>query len=177
MKEIWKDIKNFEGSYQVSNLGRVKSLSRKRNRIYGVVRERILRAGINRDGYACVILFNKLGKKGFKVHRLVAKAFVLNNENKPQINHKDGNKCNNNISNLEWVTHSENALHAIENNLMKSVKEKVKVKQLDKNTGKSLNIFNSVKEAAKNINISPSNISSCLTEKRKTAGGFCWRRV
>jgi len=99
MEEIWKDVKGYEGLYKVSNFGRVKSLK------YGM--ERILKTGKG-SYYLTVSLYfdNKL--KTAKVHRLVAMAFIENPDNKPFVNHLDEDKYNNNVNNLEWVTHKEN---------------------------------------------------------------------
>lgn len=108
--EIWKDISWYEGLYQVSNLGNVKSLPRK---TWFVLRnERILKK--RRDGrwlYEMVYLYNNVAWKNLLVHRLVAQAFVSNPENKKEVNHKDWNKLNNTVDNLEWMTHSENHIH------------------------------------------------------------------
>lgn len=94
MVEVWKDIEGYEGLYQVSNMGRVKSL------IKGI----ILKQWTDKDGYRQVGLL----KKTFKVHRLVAKAFIENPDDLPLVNHKDENKANNNITNLEWCTNEYN---------------------------------------------------------------------
>ena len=111
MKEVWKDIKDYEGKYQISNLGRVRSLIYKNNangKIYS--RIKILKAFKDNKGYKRIYL--KMWKrKNAQIHRLVAQAFIENPNNKPQINHKDKNKENNNVNNLEWVTNSENQLH------------------------------------------------------------------
>ena len=96
MQEIWKDIKGYEGLYQVSNLGNVKSLKTNKN-LYSS----------NAKGYRRVGLF-KGKRKGYSIHRLVAQAFIPNPENKPCVNHKDCNRANNNVNNLEWCTHKEN---------------------------------------------------------------------
>lgn len=104
MQEIWKDIKGYEGLYQVSNLGRVKSLPRK-----NVTKEKILNGGNNGDGYIKVSLSNKL----YYVHRLVAEAFIPKIEGKNFVNHIDENKSNNNVNNLEWCTNKENINHSI----------------------------------------------------------------
>lgn len=107
MKEIWKDIKGYEGKYQVSNLGNVKSLERfdKYNRY---VKEKILIPRKHTGGYLRV----GLSRKDFYIHRLVAEAFIPNLKNKKYINHIDGDKTNNNINNLEWCTANENMQHA-----------------------------------------------------------------
>jgi hypothetical protein len=121
--EIWKDVKSFEGIYQVSNLGRVKSLSRnfilkgKVNNLHTrVVKEKIL-TQINIKGYRRVVLCKNGIKKNYSVHRLVLSHFIDNPDNKSHVNHKDCVKHNNNVSNLEWCTPSENSRHAMENGL------------------------------------------------------------
>lgn len=117
--EVWKDIKGYEGLYQVSNFGRVRSIDRyvshpKSGMLY--LKGRPMSLSI-RNGYSVVSL-NKNGKAtSHLVHRLVAVAFIENIENKPQVNHKNGVKDDNNISNLEWVTASENSIHAYKKNL------------------------------------------------------------
>ena len=120
MKEIWKDIEGYKGFYRISNLGRVKSLKRLVKRNDGTVqkvREHILRLHIKDNGYCQVELRKNSKGKHLLVHRLVAEAFLSNPQNKEQVNHKDGNKLNNNVNNLEWVTCSENAVHAFSHNL------------------------------------------------------------
>lgn len=108
MLEIWKDIQGYEGRYQVSNLGNVKSLKD----TLGRPREKLRALGNTRQGYKRVDLYKKGDKpKNHLVHRLVAKAFLPNPENKPMVNHKDSNPSNNHIENLEWCTQSENIIH------------------------------------------------------------------
>ena len=113
MKEIWKDIEGYEGLYQISNLGNVKSLHRIANIPNGhrKVKERILKQTENR-GYRAVIISKEKTRKEFSAHRLVAFHFIPNPENKPEVNHIDGNKSNNKVENLEWVTPSENIRHS-----------------------------------------------------------------
>lgn len=104
--EVWKDIQGYEGLYQISNIGRVKSLERKVSHSKGGLRQvnkRILKNLLNKYGYAYVKL-NNTGKKYFSLHRLVALNFIANPENYKQVNHKDFNKLNNNVSNLEWCS-------------------------------------------------------------------------
>ena len=129
MEEIWKDIKGYEGYYQVSNLGRIKSLGRYifiiRNRgrqTYNqIVKEKILKTYKSSNGYLLVFLKKNNKTKSLFVHRAVATAFIPNIENKPQVNHKDGNKQNNCLDNLEWATHSENMQHAWKHHLIKNI--------------------------------------------------------
>lgn len=117
MKEIWKDIKGFEGAYQISNFGRVKSIQRR-----GRHRTGIRTISYTRDGYAKVRLI--FGKKDVtaRVHRLVAEAFLPMVEGKNTVNHKDGNKLNNCVENLEWADRHEQMIHAYKNGLKKPMK-------------------------------------------------------
>jgi hypothetical protein len=124
MKEVWKDIEGYEGQYQVSNLGNVKSLNRF---VYQLDRSgkpsisnykgRVLKFGHRKNGYLYIVLSKNNKQKKENIHRLVAKAFIPNPLNKPQVNHKDGNKKNNLIGNLEWNTMSENHKHAFRTGL------------------------------------------------------------
>ena len=103
--EKYKDIPGYEGRYQITTWGRV----------YSVVSEKFMRQDVNEKGYLRVDLFDECGKrKHHRVHRLVANAFIANPENKPQVNHIDGNKQNNSVTNLEWVTDEENKTHQYE---------------------------------------------------------------
>lgn len=107
MKEIWKDIPGYEGLYQVSNMGRVKSLNFNRSGLPRILKTK------NRQGYPRVILWKSGKRHEVCVHRLVAQAFIPNPENKPFVNHKDGNRRNNHVDNLEWCTAQENAIHSV----------------------------------------------------------------
>ncbi len=120
MLEVWKDIVDYEGSYQVSNLGRIKSLYRKvrhKNNSLRTLKERILKPGKTTKGYMQVMLHKDGKGKQSKVHRVVAIAFIKNTESKPQVNHINGIKTDNHVDNLEWCTQSENMVHSIENGL------------------------------------------------------------
>ena len=129
MQETWKDIKGYEGLYQVSNLGKIKSLKKEVNFYSGLYKEvkkrkykeRIINLKKTNRGYTNITLYKNGIRKHFNVHRLVADTFILNPNNLSEVNHKDGNKENNSINNLEWVTNMENMQHAIRNNLTRKV--------------------------------------------------------
>lgn len=160
MEEIWKDVKGYEGLYKVSNFGRVKSLK------YG--RERILKTG-KHGYYLTVSLYfdNKL--KTAKVHRLVAMAFIENPDNKPQVNHLDEDKTNNNVNNLEWVTAKENINYgtAIQRRA-KTISIPIKVIYSDG----TYEVWESAKAFAKENNLLSSNIVKVLKGRMKTTHGL-----
>jgi hypothetical protein len=185
MQEIWKDIKNYEGYYQVSNLGRVKSLPKfhKTNNQYCSIgyysKERILKP--TKKEYARVIL----NKKAYSVHRLVAEAFIPNPNNYPIINHKDGNKQNNKVNNLEWCTQSHNQKEAYRiglkkppmHNLHKTGKlspSSIPVNQFNKDNV-FIKYYDGISEASRQTNILTTCICACCKGRQKTAGGFIWR--
>lgn len=164
MTEVWKDICGYEGTYQVSNFGRVKRLFRNG-------KENILSGKKDKDGYIEVILSSNQKKKYYRLHRLVADAFVPNVESKPQINHKDRNKQNNSANNLEWVTGSENILHTF------ATGRKVRRRPIVQYTRDMtlVSFWDSIREAGKALKIAENNITSCCSGKLPTAGGFIWR--
>ena len=110
MQELFVDIEGYEGLYQISNLGNVKSFK-------SVSKNKILKP-VLRKGYATVILRKNKVNKIHSIHRLLATAFISNSDNLPEVNHIDGNKLNNNLSNLEWCTHLENMRHAFNSGLV-----------------------------------------------------------
>lgn len=121
--EIWLDVKNYEGLYKVSNLGNIKSLGNDYKR-----KEKILKPGKISNGYLHVVLTKNKVKKNLKVHRIVALSFLPNPYNKPQINHINGNKIDNNLQNLEWSTQVENSNHAFKLGLNKICKKVIDIK-------------------------------------------------
>ena len=124
MEEIWKSVVGYEGLYEVSNLGQVKSLERKVNHWKGgfrIVPEKILKISIRRKYLSVELNKNCKGIK-YSIHRLVADAFISNSENKNQVNHINGIKTDNRVENLEWVTGSENIIHAFKNGLKNGIK-------------------------------------------------------
>lgn len=138
MEEIWNDIKGYEGKYKVSNLGRVKSKARKTkvgiNNVKEILRgEKILKPLKLTKGYLGIKLYKDLVGKTIKIHRLVAEAFIPNTENKPQVNHIDGDKGNNKVNNLEWCNCKDNMEHSYEIGL----RDKEKLKENMREIGKS----------------------------------------
>ena len=166
----WKDIKGFEGLYQISNDGIVVSLPR--NYKYGIIENPTpLKPDIAR-GYFRVTLHKNGKKYKRQIHRLVAQAFIPNENNYPCINHKDECKTNNCVSNLEWCTHKYNSNYGSRNLLIsKGVSKKVKQYSLQNEFIKE---WSSITSAAEGTNIAISQISVCIHGKQKTAGGYIW---
>ena len=155
--EIWKDIKDYEGCYQISNLGNIKSLIRKNNK-----KEKLLKVQISTCGYYKILLYKNNKSKHFKVHRLIAIHFIPNIYNKEQINHIDGNKLNNNINNLEWVTPKENMQHAVRTGLKdKGIISSTKLKSIPITLYKDgiEFTFSSRNEAARSLGLNKGNLS------------------
>lgn len=175
--EIWKDIEGYEGLYQVSNLGRVKNLERYVNSRSGKrkSKEKILKQSRNR--YMYVVLSKNSKRNCFTVHRLVAKAFLPNPNNLPQIDHINTDKTDNRVENLRWVTHSENMKNPITyiyrcDNHYKS--KPILQLTLD---GVVVKQWQSMSEASRTLKISQGNIYLCCNGKRHKTGGYMWKYV
>ena len=182
--ENWKDIKGYEGFYQVSDCGNVKSLERDVYFPNGTVNrhmeEKILVQNIGKLGYAYVNLHLNGKMKTIKTHRLVAEAFIPNPENKPMVNHKDEVKTNNVVENLEWCTsvYNNNYGTKIERQKQtykdnyKNGKNKVVKKVFCVELNKT---FDCITSAQEELGINQSSIVKVCKGKVKTAGGFHWR--
>ena len=161
--EVWKDVVGYEGFYQVSNFGNVKSLGNKFSR-----KERLLKLSFQSKGYLTVVLQKDAKRKMVLVHRLVAEHFIFNIYNKPQVNHINGIKTNNRVENLEWVSHRENLDHAIHNDLtLKGEKnKKSKLKDVDVIEIHSLlQKGTTTKELSETYNVSYSTIDGIRTNR------------
>lgn len=180
--ENWIDICGYEGKYQISDLGRVRSVPGTYLRAGIEVKRKgkILKQQETGKGYLRVTFGEGGEKKTYQVHRLVAKAFIPKIEGKEQINHIDGDKRNNSANNLEWVTCKENMRHAKENGLRPDFSTfdwgspKVAVAKCDLETGEVIEIYKSVTRAAYANGLRRSNISKVIHGERKNCGGFSW---
>ena len=195
--EVWKDIQDYEGLYQVSNLGRVKSLGRfvDKLRLHYWQEEKTLKLRKRVDGYLSVCLSKNGKTKTFSVHRLVAVAFIPNPENKTEIDHINAIRTDNSVNNLRWVSHKENMNNSLtiaflsiskvgENNPFygKKLSEEIKRKISDRLSGKNNpkahkvknidtnEIFNTVKEASIKYNVTFSAIVHAIKRKGKCSG-------
>ena len=155
--EHWKEIAGYEGLYEVSDKGRVKSLK------YG--KEKILKPSNNPRGYLQVCLYKDGNRKQLLVHRLAAEAFIQNPNNLETVNHKDEDKTNNTVGNLEWMTLEDNIIYS----------QARQVQMFDKKTGELLATFPSTMKTERVTGIANQHISACCLGKLKSAGGYIWR--
>ena len=160
MKEVFKDIPGYEGLYQVSNLGRVKSLNPYGNK----EKERILKPQKSKNGYLQLVLFKNKLKKMYYVHRLVATTFIENPENLPQVNHIDQNKLNNSVDNLEFCTCRYNKRYS-------------KAKKVGcYKDGKLIKVYDAARDVDKD-GFNHGNVCSVLKGRYKSSGGFQWKYI
>ena len=193
MQEEWRDIKGYEGLYQVSNLGQVRSLD-KIDRWGRFRKSRIIRSRFNNSGYRVINLSKSGTQKTYLVHRLVAESFIPNPENKPEVNHIDEDKLNNAVSNLNWMTNKENCNYGTRNDRsstnrnQKEIAKKVDYKKIAKRASECRSIpvisidangvekkYKSSYEASRYLSIHHSNISKCCKGKLKHTGGYTWK--
>lgn len=169
----WRDVE-LNNKYEVSTKGTVRIRETKHE----------LSTHVINTGYERVDIHGTGEYKGQLVHRIVAKAFIPNPENKPQVNHKDGDRLNNNVENLEWVTDEENAQHSrdvlgtMDTQAAREVlnkNQKMPVQKVDLETGKVVNEYNSATEASEVGGFSQNKISSVCNGHRKSTGGYGWR--
>ena len=183
--EIWKDIKGYEGFYQVSNLGRVKSVRREVNYCIDGLKakreEKFLTLEMSNCGYLRVRLSINGESKKYSVHRLVATSFIPNSLNLSCVNHKNEDKTDNRVENLEWCTHKYNSNYGtVKERRVKAFMAKNStcrpVIMMDSN-GNEIRRFRSIKDAFKETGINTKGIGCCCQGKKnyKTAGGYKWK--
>ena len=176
--EEWRDVKGYEGLYQVSSMGRVKSLERKLPHWRGgerTVKECILKPGMDKGGYLRVVLCAGGKTRMFLVHRLVCEAFHENPDNKPQVNHINEIKTDNRACNLEWCTRKQNINHGSRTERVAKARSKpVGQYTLD---GDLVKIWQSTNEVQRQTGFGCGNICNVANGKRKTAHGFIWKYV
>lgn len=182
LNEVWKDIKGYEGLYQVSNFGRVKSVVKILPHYKGgtrITKERILSIYINNYGYYQVGLKVNACEKMFLVHRLVAEAFIPNPNNYPCVNHKSEVKTDNRVENLEWCDYQYNSNYGTRNQRISLIKREyhpkakaIKQFDLDENL---IREWKSINEVKRENNYDTSAISRCCKGKYKTAYGYVWK--
>ena len=186
MQEIWKDIPIYKGTYQASNLGNIRSLYRTityktndGNVHHKFCKGKLLKQRISNTGYfRTPINFNGF-KRDISTHRLIAITFLENPNNFPQVNHIDGNRLNNKVENLEWVSMSENVIHAYKTGLNYGLRDELSphkkaVIQLDK-YGKFIKRWCSATQAARELGCHKQGIYQVCIHKKKTCCGYIWK--
>lgn len=193
--EIWKPIKGYEGYYEISNLGRVKSIERfvKQGKLNRHVSEKLKSESINPYGYPTVTLCKDRRSRSYPIHRLIAEAFIPNPENKPQVDHINTNRKDYSLSNLRWVTSKENSnnektlAHCQQNTYTKEVSQRsnftkklrktktapITVYQYSKD-GNFIKEYQSSNDACRQTGISASAIRRVINDNTQSAGGYLW---
>lgn len=176
MEEIWKDIDGYEGLYQVSNHGNVKSVDRhvrqksSNGEQVRIIRGRLLKQRIQNNGYYIVWLCKNGVSKVFTVHRLVANAFIPNLSNKKDVNHKNGVKTDNGVYNLEWCSRSENIKHSY--NILKHQHWKTKIKCKETNI-----VYDSIRDASRKLGINASSIGNNIHGRNKSVSNLHFEKI
>ena len=175
--EEWRDVVGYEGLYQVSDQGRVKSLERKVPKWDGerTVKERILKPAVKPTGYVEVNLYTGGKQKALTVHRLVCQAFHENPDNKPEVNHINEDKTDNRACNLEWSTRIENCNHGTRNERTGKAQSKP-VAQYTQD-GELIKVWPSTMEVGRQTGFSQGGISLAANGKLKTSHGFIWKYI
>ncbi len=171
LKEEWRDIEGYEGLYQVSSEGRVKSLER--NVVKGKgglykIEEKVLKSGKGTWGYLIVKLYKDEKKKNHRIHRLVASAFLDNPNNLPQVNHKDENRTNNRVENLEWCSPQYNINYGT-----RTEKTQIPILQFSLD-GEFIKKWDSLTQVERELGFRKGHIGKCCKGKSKTAKGYKW---
>jgi len=182
--ENWKDIKGYEGLYQISDKGNIKSIDRSvvRENHFIKLKGQLKQCSINNRGYYSTTLCKNSHYQHFVIHKLVAIAFIPNPDNKEYINHKDGNKLNNSVDNLEWVTMSENNQHAYDiglkigaaTGLFGALNPSSKPIYMLSKSGDIIKEFPGIHEAARELNLSATNICAAINGRSGSCGGYKW---
>ena len=170
IEECWKSIKDFEGKYEVSNTGKVRSLLNTRQNKNKI--PKLLSNYLSHKGYPIVTLIENCKYKGKSIHRLVAEAFINNPNNLPPVNHIDGNKLNNFYTNLEWISNADNIRHAFKNGLFKRGGKVVLMFKLD---GEFMGEFDILTDITRKFGVETGNIVKVLNGSYKQANGYIFK--